>query len=227
MGTVLLVDDDPGVLAALSDVIAARGHRYVAASSAAETLARAGDVDVVVADFSMPTTGGVELLRDLYEREPALPVILLTAQGAERLAVRAMKDGAYGYLSRPFDDEEMLLTVERAMETRRLRAQTRPRAAEESSGARIADARCAALPKGPIMGARTLATEDGSASDSPASKRPRTLKEQVEAFERSILTSALAATGGNQSEVSRRLGVTRASLYDRMKKYGLSSARRN
>ena len=88
-------------------------------------------------------------------------------------------------------------------------------------------ARCVALATGPVVGPRAFAMEDGSARAPPTSNVSIPLKEQVEAFERSILTSALAATGGNQSEVSRRLGLTRASLYDRMKKYGLSSARRN
>ena len=137
MGTVLLVDDDPGVLATLGDIVTARGHRPVAAGSAAEALARAGDADVVVTDFAMPTKNGIELLRDLHERDPALPVILLTAHGSERLAVQAMKDGAYDYLTKPFDNEEMLLSVERAMETRLLRARTRQHAIEESTGVRI------------------------------------------------------------------------------------------
>jgi DNA-binding NtrC family response regulator len=124
MGTVLLVDDDPGVLFTLSEVIEARGHRYVAASSAAQALAHTGEVDVVVTDFAMPERDGIELLRELHERDPALPIILLTAHGSERVAVQAMKDGAYDYLSKPFDNEEMLLVVERAMEARLLRART-------------------------------------------------------------------------------------------------------
>ncbi|HEX7604425.1 MAG TPA: sigma-54 dependent transcriptional regulator, partial [Polyangiaceae bacterium] len=87
-------------------------------------------------------------------------------------------------------------------------------------------ARCVALATGPVVGPRAFSMEDGSEPEPAASSPSGSLKEQVEAFERSILTSALAASGGNQSEVSRRLGVTRASLYDRMKKYGLT-ARRN
>lgn len=88
-------------------------------------------------------------------------------------------------------------------------------------------ARCIALATGPVVGPQALAMVDGWTSDPPAFDRAVSLREQVEAFERSILSNALAATGGNQSEVSRRLRVTRASLYDRMKKYGLSSARRS
>lgn len=88
-------------------------------------------------------------------------------------------------------------------------------------------ARCVAMATGPIVGPQALSMVDGATLDPPALEQAISLREQVEAFERSILSSALAATGGNQSEVSRRLRVTRASLYDRMKKYGLSSARRS
>jgi two-component system response regulator AtoC len=71
-------------------------------------------------------------MRQLRERDPALPVIMLTAHGSERAAVAAMKAGAWDYLTKPFDTDELLLTVERALETGRLRALSRRLSAERA-----------------------------------------------------------------------------------------------
>jgi two-component system response regulator AtoC len=75
---------------------------------------------------------GLDLLRDIQTRDPSLPVIMLTAHGSERAAVAAMKAGAWDYLTKPFDTDELLLTVERALETGRLRALSRRLSAERT-----------------------------------------------------------------------------------------------
>ncbi len=137
MGTVLLVDDDPGVLFTLSEVVESRGHAYIAAASADEAVGHVNEVDVVVTDLAMPERDGMSLLRELRELSPSLPVILLTARGSERVAVEAMKEGAYDYLAKPFDNDEMLLIVERAIEARRLRVETQQRAIEDAVGVRL------------------------------------------------------------------------------------------
>jgi two-component system response regulator AtoC len=80
----------------------------------------------------MGAVSGLELLRELQKREPSLPVIVLTAHGSERAAVAAMKAGAWDYLTKPFDTEELLITVERALETGRLRALSRRLTAERA-----------------------------------------------------------------------------------------------
>jgi two-component system response regulator AtoC len=70
----------------------------------------------------MPGMNGLELLRAIRERDPALPVILLTAHGSERIAVEAMRSGAYEYVTKPFDVDVMSRVLDRALETRGLRA---------------------------------------------------------------------------------------------------------
>src|SRR5512139_4184706 len=134
MATVLLVDDDAAVLYALDALVRARGHEPLLARSAAEALPLAETADAVVTDFSMPETDGLELLRQLRERDASLPVILLTAHGSERLAVRAMKAGAYEYVPKPFDTEELALALERAVEARTLRQRNRQLSAERALG---------------------------------------------------------------------------------------------
>ncbi|MGB8930957.1 MAG: sigma-54 dependent transcriptional regulator [Anaeromyxobacteraceae bacterium] len=137
MARVLLVDDDPAVLFATKEVVRAAGHEPVLARSGKEALERLDDVDAVVTDFAMPEMDGIALLLAIRERDATLPVIVLTAQGSERVAVRAMKSGAYEYVTKPYDIDEMTLVIERALETRGLRVQNRHLAAEKALGRRF------------------------------------------------------------------------------------------
>src|SRR5262245_18264227 len=85
----------------------------------------------------MPGMDGLELMGHIAQRDAALPVILLTAHGSERVAVAAMKAGAYDYLSKPFDIDEIAVVIERALEARRLRIDNRRLVAERALGRRI------------------------------------------------------------------------------------------
>ena len=137
MARILLVDDEPGVLFTLKEVLEDRGHTAVLARSGAEALSRTDNVELVVTDLNMPEMDGLQLLRALKERDESLPVILLTAHGSEKVAVKAMKDGAYDYCTKPFDIDEMALVVERALEAHTLRVENRRFAAEKALGRRI------------------------------------------------------------------------------------------
>jgi DNA-binding NtrC family response regulator len=137
VSTVLLVDDEPGVLFTLKEVLDDRGHRVLSASSGAEALPQIDEADAVLTDLSMPGMTGLELLAAIATRDPELPVILLTAHGSERVAVQAVKAGAYDYLSKPFDIDEVALVIERALEARRLRVTNRRLTAERLLGRRI------------------------------------------------------------------------------------------
>jgi DNA-binding NtrC family response regulator len=137
MTTVLLVDDEPGVLYTLSEVLGERGHDVLTASSGEQALGLIDDADAVLTDLSMPGMDGLELLRAIVARDPTLPVVLLTAHGSERVAVQAVKAGAYDYLAKPFDIDEVALTIERAFEARRLRRSNRRLAAERALGRRV------------------------------------------------------------------------------------------
>jgi DNA-binding NtrC family response regulator len=137
VSTILLVDDEPGVLFTLEEVLGERGHRVVTARSGAEALPLIDDVDTVVTDLQMPGMDGLALLAAITARDPELPVILLTAHGSERVAVSAMKIGAHDYLAKPFDIDELSVVIERALETRRLRRDNRRLAAEQALGRRI------------------------------------------------------------------------------------------
>ena len=137
MTKVLIVDDDPSLRFLMQGILESHGLEAVAVESAVDALTMLDDVDVVVSDYAMPEMDGMELLEKIRASYAALPFILVTSQGSERLAVRALMQGAYNYLRKPFDNDELFYTVERAAETRRLRLVERERELETAVGVRI------------------------------------------------------------------------------------------
>ena len=133
-GRVLVCDDEAGVRFALGESLRARGHAVVEVAGGAEALAAIDDVDVVVTDLAMPGMDGLALLGEIRSRDPSLPVIVVTARGSERAAVDAMKRGAYDYLAKPFDIDELAFTVARALESSALRRDAERSRAERATG---------------------------------------------------------------------------------------------
>ena len=111
MGQVLLVDDDRAVLYALTEVLRERGHHVVAVTSGRDALAALDQADAVLTDLAMPEMDGMQLLSAALARDATLPIVLLTAHGSERVAVSAMKAGAYDYLRKPFTIAELTAQV--------------------------------------------------------------------------------------------------------------------
>jgi DNA-binding NtrC family response regulator len=125
-GRVLVADDKESMLSMLENVlgdhfdvtVVNEGRRAVA-------LALAGDFDVVLTDIRMPGADGFEVLQAVKSARPEVEVVLMTAFGSVQKAVEAIKAGAYDYLAKPFEPEDAVLTIERAVERKRLRQQTR------------------------------------------------------------------------------------------------------
>jgi len=117
-GTILVVDDDEGVRESLTTVLEGAGHQVTVAASGPEALrlVDATPFSLVITDLSMPGMTGIELLRAIAERQPELPAIVLTAYGTIEAAVDAMKVGAYDFITKPFDVDEIVLTVGRALD---------------------------------------------------------------------------------------------------------------
>ena len=107
------------------------------AASGAAALPQLDHASVVVTDLQMPGMTGLELIAAIAARDPSLPVILLTAYGSEKIAVSAVKAGAYDYLTKPFDIDEVAVVIERALEARALRVANKTLAAERALGRRI------------------------------------------------------------------------------------------
>ena len=124
---ILIVDDEEGLRRLLVRVLAKGGHEAIAVASGAEALRQvaAEPFDLVITDIKMPEMDGLELLRQLKEYDPALPVIVMTAYGTVESAVEALRAGAYDYLAKPFEIDELKLTVAKALERERLLAENR------------------------------------------------------------------------------------------------------
>jgi len=124
---VLVVDDEPRMAEVVAAALARAGHECEACTTAEAALAAldARGADVVVTDWKMPGMDGVALLRTVRTRRPDVPVVLLTAHGTVASAVAAMRDGAFDYVTKPFDNDELRAVVGRALELTRLARENR------------------------------------------------------------------------------------------------------
>ena len=118
----LIVDDEAGIVEMLSIVFKNEGYRVTTARSCTEGLAllEASRPDLVLTDVKMPDGSGFEILKRSRELAPSVPVVMITAYTTTKTAIEALKSGAYDYISKPFDVEEMKHVVARALERKRL-----------------------------------------------------------------------------------------------------------
>jgi two-component system response regulator GlrR len=116
-GKILLVDDDPGLLRLLSIRLRAEGYDVEAVESAHKALATLSrfSPDLVVTDLRMDKMDGIGLLKELQTRSPGLRVVIITAHGTIPDAVLATQSGAFGFLTKPIDKDELMITIEKAM----------------------------------------------------------------------------------------------------------------
>ena len=124
---ILVVDDEAAIRLALGELLRSEGHDVREAGDGNEALAalEGAPADLVLADLRMPGMDGIQLLEAIRARFPDTLVVLVTAQGDERIAVQALKLGAYDYLPKPFDNEEIRATARHAREVLSLREENR------------------------------------------------------------------------------------------------------
>jgi putative two-component system response regulator len=124
---VLIVDDESGIRDMLARVLVSRGYTCHTAEDGLSALARIGQEQhgVVLADIRMPRMGGLELLKEIKSRWPAIEVVILTGVFEVRSAIEAMRNGAYDYVTKPFAIEDIAFAVDRAFHKRDLETQNR------------------------------------------------------------------------------------------------------
>ena len=124
---VLIVDDEEVLQDILTLLIRKEGHHPLSAMSGEEGLAvlEREEVDLVLLDLMLPGISGQQVLRRIRQRDPEQVVIVITAFSSIESAIDAMREGAFHYIPKPFKNEEVLLTVRKALEQRRLTAENR------------------------------------------------------------------------------------------------------
>jgi len=122
MDTILIVDDEKNYLVVLEALLGPEGYETRTADNARDALrlVQEVDLDLVITDMKMPGMSGMELLEETKKVKPGVPVIMMTAYGTIEMAVEAMRKQAYDYITKPFQNEELKLTVKKALENRRL-----------------------------------------------------------------------------------------------------------
>ncbi|MGD9371567.1 MAG: sigma-54 dependent transcriptional regulator, partial [Desulfobacterales bacterium] len=122
MEKILVVDDDPSILKVIKMRLEAEGYEVTTSLQAETALDLAKDeiFDFALVDLRLNGKSGIDLMEHLHQIHPDMPVIILTAYGTIKSAVTAMKKGAYSYLTKPFEYEELLLQTKNCLERRRL-----------------------------------------------------------------------------------------------------------
>ena len=118
---ILVADDEPSIRLMLEAGLKLNGFRVttVPTGSRALEVARAGGVDAVLSDIYMPDGGGLDLIKDIHQIDPAIPIILMTAQGSVEAAVSAMSEGATDFIGKPFDVSAVVELLRRHLGARR------------------------------------------------------------------------------------------------------------
>ncbi len=190
MRTVLVVDDKEMMRDSVASTLQRAGFTVLTAAEGATALDLAAKKrpDAVVTDMRMPGLSGMELVEKVRAIDEDLPVVVMTAFGTIETAVQAMKLGAFDYLTKPFEGDELIITVKRAIEHRRL--------VRENAVLRLS-----AAPTEPSPGPRPARGLDRLIGSSPAIKQ---LKEHVQAVASSQGTILVTGESGSGKEVVAR-----------------------
>ena len=195
-GRILIVDDKENMRALLRDILQPQHDVVLAADgTAAREQVEMERFEVVLTDVRMPGLDGFELVRLVKERWPLTEVVMMTAFASVPAAVEAIRQGAYDYIQKPFDPDDVGLVVTRALERHRERAAHHP------------------APMWHPPSAQELAIL--SYREALVSARDRGSRE--------YLSALLKAFNGNVSRAAERAGLERESLHRLLRRYGIQA----
>jgi DNA-binding NtrC family response regulator len=120
--TILVIEDKESMLDMLKQTLEAEGYQVIPAKDGAEGIRRLSDerIGLVLTDLKLPKKDGFDVLKAVHEDNPLLPVIVMTAFGTIETAVKAVKQGAFDFLTKPFDTDHLLVLIKRALDASRI-----------------------------------------------------------------------------------------------------------
>jgi DNA-binding NtrC family response regulator len=237
MATILVVDDELGIRALLSEILTDEGHTVEVAENAAQARVERERTrpDLVLLDIWMPDVDGITLLKEWSaSSQLSMPVIMMSGHGTIDTAVEAMKFGAMAFLEKPITLQKLRRAGEQAL--------ARP-------APRLAPAAGAALSEGPASGNGAASNGAGPAVAGGAASSPvfqpmppavavaagpqpeqmfdldRPLREARDAFEKSYFEFHLAREHGSMTRVAEKTGLERTHLYRKLKQLGVDLTR--
>ncbi|MBI3964370.1 MAG: sigma-54-dependent Fis family transcriptional regulator, partial [Chloroflexi bacterium] len=124
---ILVADDDAAIRDLLVDFLESEGFTVSEAKTGAEVLTRVseGQPDLIIMDMRMPELSGLDVLQKIKEKELDIPVIVMTAYGTSTIAIKAIQLGAFDYLTKPFELDEVLLTINRVLDYRSMASEVK------------------------------------------------------------------------------------------------------
>ena len=122
MDTILIVEDRESMSDMLKETLRTEGYRTITAKDGPEGIKKIKEnrIDLVLTDLKLPRKNGIDVLMAAKEENPLMPVIVMTAFGSVETAVLAIKEGAFDFITKPFDTDHLLVLMKRALETQRL-----------------------------------------------------------------------------------------------------------
>jgi DNA-binding NtrC family response regulator len=210
-GKVLVIDDKETMLRLLERLLGEH-HDVTTANDGAKALAllSAQHFDLILTDIRMPGADGFEVVKFVKEKHPDTEVVMMTAYASVEAAVEAIKQGAYDYLQKPFDPDDVVLVVARALERRSLQAQA-PELGTQLPG------------QAAHSGPEDLPLEEASAAGDENTLLERSYRDVVnlarEKVSREYLTALMRRFQGNVTQAASRAGLERESLHRLLKQY--------
>ena len=231
----ILVIDDKENMRKLFIRILSDAYDVTTAIDGANAIAQltTGHFDVVLTDIRMPGADGFEVLRCAKAQCADTEVVMMTAYGSVERAVEAIREGAYDYLTKPFDPDQVVLVLARALEKRRSQGKTR-RAPTESDTRRTlrpnASKSASSEPAEPTSGFESLPQQAPTdrAQDAPPEGLVRLPYRQAlelarDRTSRDYLVALMAEFGGNVTHAAQHAGIERESLHRLLRRYNVQS----
>lgn len=223
MATILVVDDELGIRALLSEILSDEGHTIEIAENAAQARAVRDRMrpDLVLLDIWMPDVDGITLLKEWGGAGLlTMPVIMMSGHGTIDTAVEATKFGAIAFLEKPITLQKLLRAVEQAL------VKTAPRPVPVVGLPSYTRSELSPLHQTPSLGIvpQTVQPAAGLASEQTF-ELDRPLREARDAFEKSYFEFHLAKENGSMTRVAEKTGLERTHLYRKLKQLGVDLSR--